>query len=145
MSKHGTDENGWPLVPVDPAAIPQGYEAVRAGFPRAGEVAASLDKSAVSWTLNYAEDISPRLIIRPIPKPIRLPLAIVPSEWWVAKNESGDVWCYGQQPIALRRGWYETNGDVERLPPWIAAQLPQEWHELPWDQSAVQQKEGGDT
>ena len=86
MSKYGTDENGWPLVPCDPAAIPEGHEAVRVGWPKVGEVAASLNKSAVSWTLNYAEDISPRLIIRPIPKPILLPLAIVPEGWWVVKG-----------------------------------------------------------
>ena len=139
MSKHGTDENGWPLVPVEPTVMPEGYEAVRVGWARPGEVSIQAT-GQMQWSSEYHFD-SPRLIIRPIPKPIRLPLAIVPSGWWVAKDVHGDVHVLRTEP------WQVVNDKCDgfyRLPPWIAANLPREWHDLPWDQSAVQQTEGGE-
>ena len=140
MSKYGTDENGWPLVPVEPAAIPEGYEAVRVGFPRAGEIAADVpDGDVIRFAENWNADAY--LIVRPIQKPIRLPLAIVPHDWWVVKDAHGDVHVLRTEP------WQVVNDKCDgfyRLPPWIAAQLPQEWHDLPWDQSAMQQTEGGE-
>lgn len=144
MSEHGTDEKGWPLVPVDPAAIPEGYELVRVGWPKVGEAVASLDKSVVPWKLNYAEGISPRLIIRPIPKPIRLPLEIVPEGWWITKDKDDSIFVYRYKPCIKDDCWLSTHGDHYCLPPWIAANLPTEWHDLPWDQSAMQQTEGGE-
>ena len=141
MSK---DYDGWPLVPCDPAAIPEGYEPVRVGWPHVGEVAASLDKSAVSWTLNYAEDISPRLIIRPIPDPIRLPLTIVPHGWWLYKSNGGQVYVSEEKPTKLGGGLVPRGGKAWCLPPWIAAQLPAEWNALPWGESMIQQTEGGE-
>ena len=77
---------------------------------------------------------------------VELPLEIVPSNWWVAKDWNGKVWCYECRPCVSGLTWSpeEGAGDFEKLPPWIAAQLPAAWHALPWDQSAVQQKEGGE-
>ena len=145
MSKYGTDENGWPLVPVEPAAIPEGYEAVRVGFPRAGEIAADVpDGDVIRFAENWNADAY--LIVRPIPKPIQRPLSIVPHGWWVVKDYSGVVWCYEYRPQNSGLHWSTLDGAVafEKLPPWIAAQLPREWRDLPWDQSAVQQTEGGE-
>lgn len=138
------DERGWPLVPCDPAAIPNGYEAVSVGWAEVGEVASAAGRKAqlIAWKHDRQHD-APRLIIRPIPKPIRLPLAIVPNGWWVAKEKNGDVWCYSCQPQSSSVSWESGTGETYSLPPWIAAQLPAAWHDLPWDQSAVQQTEGG--
>ena len=145
MSKYGVDERGWPLVPCDAAAIPEGYEAVRVGWPIAGEWTAMGSARAHRWSCDcLAEEFSPYVIIRPIPKPIRLPLAIVPSGWWVARDNNGEVWCYEERPKVIALKWGGTNRNVEKLPPWIAAQLPAAWHALPWDQSAMQQTEGGE-
>lgn len=121
----------WPLVPVDPKAIPEGYEPVRVGWSITGEVSAIAGGVHV-WEDELMSHFAPRLIIRPIPKPIRLPLNIVPHGWWLYKNEDGEVRIV------------QTGGRSWCLPPWIAAQLPAEWHELPWDKSAVQQTEGGE-
>ena len=143
MSKHGTDERGWPLAPVDPAAIPEGYEAVRVGFPRAGEMVADMPYFGVVRFVEDSKDCC-YVIIHPIPKQILLPLAIVPHGWWVAKDCGLAVFVYENRPSDSLGAWSACGGKIYRLPPWIAAQLPQEWHELPWDQSAVQQTEGGE-
>ena len=145
MSKYGVDEQGWPLVPVDPAATPDGYEPVRVGWPIAGEWTAMGSARAHRWSCDcLAEEFSPYVIIRPIPKPIRLPLAIVPHGWWVAKDCGLAVFVYENKPSDSLGAWSACGGKIYRLPPWIAANLPQEWHDLPWDQSAVQQQEGGE-
>ena len=73
---------------------------------------------------------------------IDLPLAIVPSKWWVAKDIG--VYVYEYKPQIEGDYWRATCGDTYCIPPWIAAQLPQEWHALPWDQSAMRQTEGGE-
>lgn len=147
MSKYGTDENGWPLVPVEPAAIPAGYEAVRVGQVKEGESIARTGCdviAALEWKGGGGQPFGgPFLIIRPVPKPIRLPLAIVPNNLWVARDEDGLVCVHLQEPCVFCREW-TSNGDVWALPSYIAAQLPSEWHDLPWDQSAVQQTEGGE-
>lgn len=147
MSKYGVDERGWPLVPVEPQAIPEGYEAVRVGWAKEYEHTSRscVDKTyACLW--QGGTDISchsPFLIIRPTPKPIRLPLAIVPSGWWVIKDRVGASYVCDAQPWAAMNGWSCT-GNMWVLPSYIAAQLPREWHALPWDQSAMQQTEGGE-
>ena len=141
MSKYGVDERGWPLVLVDPAAIPEGFESVRVGWPKAGELSVRAYGDTHCWRGDVNAFDPPRLIVRPIPKPIRLPLAIVPHDWWVVKDAHGDVHVLRTEP------WQVVNDKCDgfyRLPPWIAAQLPQEWHDLPWDQSAMQQTEGGE-
>ena len=147
MSKYGTDERGWPLVPCDPAAIPEGFEPVRVGQVKEGESIARIGCdviAALEWKGGKGQPFGgPFLIIRPIPKPIRLPLAIVPSKWWVTKDESGQVWTHKRKPVRNEIAWVNS-GQTFKLPPWIAAQLPQEWHDLPWDKSAVQQTEGGE-
>lgn len=144
MSKYGTDERGWPLVPVDPATLPEGYEPVRVGWPIAGEWTVLANTSAHWWYCDSStKEFLPYVIIRPIPKPILLPLAIVPSGWWVTKDESGQVWTHKRKPVRNEIAWVNS-GETFKLPPWIAAQLPREWHELPWDQSAMQQTEGGE-
>ena len=145
MSKYGTDERGWPLVPVDPAAIPNGYEAVRVGWPIAGEWTVMGNTSAHRWSCDSsAKEFLPYVIIRPIQKPIRLPLAVVPHGWWVAKDDGDGAWVYSSRPSLGSFAWINEGPCGYRLPPWIAAQLPREWHDLPWDKSAVQQTEGGE-
>ena len=149
MSKYGVDERGWPLVPVEPAAIPNGYEPVRVGWAKGDEwTARSGNNQTFACFFQGGTDISchsPFLIIRPIPKPIRLPLAIVPHGWWVAKDEGGRINVFDAKPQKNAAYWFRLSDHKHyHLPPWIAAQLPQEWHALPWDQSAVQQTEGGE-
>lgn len=139
--KHEVDTRGWPLVPCDPAAIPQGHEPVRVGWPHTGEVAASLNKSAVFWSLSYEEDLSPRLIIRPIKPPDQLPTNIVPPGWWLRKNPRGGIFISKHQPKMLSSEWY-TPGEVYEVPQPIAANLPNDWLALPWDQSLIQQTRG---
>lgn len=143
MSKHGTDERGWPLVPCDPAAIPEGYEAVRVGYPRAGEIAADgPDGDVIRFIENWNADAY--LIVRPIKPPIELPLMIVPHGWWVYKSSQGQAYVSEEEPTKLGYGLVPRGGRSWCLPPWIAAQLPDEWHELPWDKSVMQQTEGGE-
>lgn len=143
MSKHGTDERGWPTVPIDPAAIPKGYEAVRVGWPTKGESSVSVGGEVFTWEYSFLAPESPRLIVRPV-RPIELPLSIVPHGWWIAKDRSGEVWIYRHEPKLRENLWSPTTARVHKLPPRIADQLPREWHELPWDKSAMQQTLGGD-
>lgn len=148
MSKYGTDERGWPLVPYDPKGIPEGYEVVRVGWPEEGDSVIAVERETNTMlpckvNPNYIgrRDSTAMTIIRPIQKTIRLPLAIVPHDWWVVKDAHGDVHVLRTEP------WQVVNDKCDgfyRLPPWIAAQLPREWHDLPWDKSAVQQTEGGE-
>lgn len=149
MSKHGTDERGWPLVPCDPKAIPEGYEPVRVGWAKGDEwTARSGNNQTYACFFQGGTDISchsPFLIVRPIQKPIRLPLSVVPFGWWVAKDDGDGVWVYSSRPSLGSFAWINEGPCGYKLPPWIAAQLPAEWHELPWDQSAMQQTRGGDT
>lgn len=142
MSKWGTDENGWPLVPCDPSAIPEGFEPVRVGAGKPGEVISLGNDWTYSQRHAGPDAIVPRLIVRPIPKPITLPLAIVPHGWWVAKDCGEAVFVYSEKPSSKLGAWSACGGKIYRLPPWIAANLPAEWHDMPWDQSAMQQTEG---
>lgn len=145
MSKHGTDERGWPLVPVDPAAIPNGYEPVRVGWAGPGDYyAETIDHDQTMMAVvasgcyrGYS------LILRPIKPPIELPLEIVPHGWWVAKDDAGRVHLHEKETRFSAGGLsWVSDGQLWPLPPWIAAQLPAEWHELPWDKSAMQQTRG---
>jgi hypothetical protein len=84
----------------------------------------------------------PQLIVRPIPKTIKLPVAIVPPGWWVAKDENGEIWIYERNPKQTPRQFFCDAGANHRLPRPIAAQLPAEYLALLWDQSLMQQTEG---
>ena len=151
MSKHGTDEQGWPLVPYDPKGIPDGYEVVRVGWPEEGDSVIAVERETNTMlpckvNPNYIgrRDSTAMTIIRPVQKPIRLPLAIVPNGWWVAKDDRDGVWVYSSRPSLGSFAWINEGPCGYKLPPWIAAQLPREWHNLPWDKSAMQQTEGGE-
>ena len=148
MSKYGTDERGWPLVPVEPAAIPNGYEPVRVGWAKGDEwTARSGNNQTFACFFQGGTDISchsPFLIICPIKPPIELPANIVPPKHWVWRSNHGPVYVGEEKPNKLAGELIPNSGKSWLLPPWIAAQLPQEWHDLPWDRSAMQQTEGGE-
>jgi hypothetical protein len=133
----------WPMVPVDPACVPEGHEAVRVGFSNPNEWVA-IELSDGVKPLPYVSPVVSRLIrliIRPIPKPIRLPVTIVPPGWWVCKSKDDRFWIYSEKPKSLGGYWEYADCYYEIAPP-IAAQLPAEYLALPWDQSLMQQTEG---
>jgi hypothetical protein len=142
-----SDTKDWPMVPVDPECVPEGYEAVRVGFSNPNEWVA-IELSDGVKPLPYVSPVVSRLIrliIRPIPEPIRLPTQIVPSGWWVGKDDDGEVWIYKRSPKKQSCGWGCSmlgDSDYHQVPEPIAAQLPAEYLALPWDQSLLQQTEG---
>jgi hypothetical protein len=130
------------MVPVDPACVPEGYEAERVSIPRKNESYINQCGRFITAQVDY--DNCHYLIVRPIPKPIRLPTTIVPPGWWVAKDGYDRISIYELKPILPLQDdtWIRNGGWCLDLAPPIAAQLPAEYLALPWDQSLLQQTEG---
>lgn len=59
----------WPIVPVDPSCIPNGYEPVYVGHSKANELTVSEYGDIMSWPEDTDENAIPDLIIRPISNP----------------------------------------------------------------------------
>ena len=135
-----TDMKDWPLVPVDPVCVPEGYEPVMIRTPVVGDQVVWCGANTISKAVDVTD--MPLLIIRPIPKPIRLPTTIVPPGWWVARDDEDRTWIYRDKPTKTSSSFINDKATTYRVPPPIAAQLPAEYLALSWDKSLMQQTEG---
>lgn len=99
-------QNGWPLVPVDPACIPDGHRAVEVTAETIGRCIVSRSGSP-HWSSMRSRD--PRLVVEPIPaeQPAQSPLprpefpAWIRAGWWVAMDSDGDWYGYKEEPTIL--------------------------------------------
>lgn len=90
-------------VPIDDNIVPDGYEPVRIGFPRRGELF-FVQRQVHSATFDFEHDS--QLIVRPIWKP---PAWLKPG--WIASNKGG-VWLWFDQKPEFRNGEYWAIGDT---------------------------------
>jgi hypothetical protein len=106
-----SERSAWPLVPVDPESIPEGWRAV--------EVTRNVDGKHVALETGRPPHLCesttrvPRLVIERITPPLATPEfpSWLNPDWWIAMDKRG-TWCVYNERPAKHSSCFEWHGDV---------------------------------
>jgi hypothetical protein len=106
-----SERSAWPLVPVDPESIPEGWRAV--------EVTRNVDGKHVALETGRPPHLCesttrvPRLVIERITPPLATPEfpSWLNPDWWIAMDKNG-TWCVYNEPPAKHPSMFGWHGEV---------------------------------
>jgi hypothetical protein len=106
-----SERSAWPLVPVDPESIPEGWRAV--------EVTRNVDGKHVALETGRPPHLCesttrvPRLVIERITPPLAKPEfpSWLNPDWWIAMDKRG-TWCVYPERPAKHSSCFEWHADV---------------------------------
>jgi hypothetical protein len=106
-----SERSAWPLVPVDPESIPDGWRAVEVTRDVAGKHVA-LETGRPPHLCESTTRV-PRLVIERITPPLATPEfpSWLNPDWWIAMDKNG-TWCVYNEPPAKHPSMFGWHGDV---------------------------------
>jgi hypothetical protein len=106
-----SDRSAWPLVPVDPESIPEGWRAVEVTRKLAGKYTSdAVQDLPQQWSEQSAY---PRLVIERITPPLAKPdfPEWLNPDWWIAMDKRG-TWCVYPERPAKHPSCSEWSGEI---------------------------------
>jgi hypothetical protein len=130
-----SERSAWPLVPLDPECIPEGWRAVEVTRNVAGKHVQYDDPSTPCIT----RSAYPRLVIERITPPLATPEfpSWLNPDWWIAMDKR-TTWCVYQERPAKHPSCFEWHGDVtvmlhaDTYTDAMRAVPPNRWDEACW-------------